>query len=69
MTDQTDDQYDVVTNVHGHYSIWPSGKELPLGWHQSGFSGSREDSLHYISEVWIDAHPRALLDAMKAGRE
>jgi len=52
MTDQINDQYDVITNDLGHYSIWPLGKELPPGWRQSGFHGSREDSLRYISEVW-----------------
>ncbi|MFZ6765539.1 MbtH family protein [Undibacterium sp. Di26W] len=69
MTNQIDDQYDVITNHQGHYSIWPSGKEIPLGWHPSGISGSREDSLRYISEVWTSTHPSSLPDAMKSAGE
>lgn len=49
--------YKVVVNHEEQYSIWPTYRELPLGWKDAGKSGSKEECLHYIKEVWIDMRP------------
>src|SRR5215472_9852035 len=62
MPDEDDDQiiYNVVVNHEEQYSIWPASKELPLGWKTAGKSGSKEECLAYIKEVWTDMRPLSL---------
>ena len=48
---------DVVVNAEGQYSIWPSGRELPVGWMLAGFSGPKSDCLTHIGKVWTDITP------------
>lgn len=52
--------YKVVVNHEEQYSIWPTYRELPLGWKDAGKSGSKEECLDYIKEVWIDMRPLSL---------
>ena len=52
--------YKVVVNDEEQYSIWPSGKDNALGWKDAGKSGSREECLAYIGEVWTDMRPLSL---------
>ena len=52
--------YKVVVNHEEQYSIWPTYPELPLGWKDAGKSGSKEECLDYIKEVWIDMRPLSL---------
>jgi MbtH protein len=63
--------YDVVVNEEEQYSIWPSGRDLPAGWRVVGVSGSKEECLAHIREVWIDITPlsvrRRLAEARSAG--
>jgi MbtH protein len=54
------DQYLVVVNDEGQYSIWPARKELPAGWAQVGEPGPRDERLAYIERVWTDMTPRSL---------
>jgi MbtH protein len=55
----TDDTtYVVMVNDQAQYSIWPADRELPLGWREAGFSGTREACLAYIEQVWTDLRPR-----------
>ncbi|WP_394326182.1 MbtH family NRPS accessory protein [Photorhabdus laumondii] len=42
----------VVINAKGQYSIWPSRRELPPGWSNEGFYGSRSSCLKHISDAW-----------------
>jgi MbtH protein len=49
--------YKVVVNHEEQYSIWPAGRENPLGWKDSGKRGSEPECLAYIKEVWIDMRP------------
>jgi len=56
-------EYRVVINVEDQYSIWPTCKEIPLGWSDAGKAGSKQDCLNYIKEVWIDMRPKSLKDA------
>jgi MbtH protein len=54
----------VVSNHEGQYSIWPLGKNLPLGWIKDGTEGCKEDCLSYINQVWTDMRPLSLRDKM-----
>ncbi len=56
--------YQVVVNHEEQYSIWPVGRELPPGWTAVGKSGSRDECLAYINEVWTDMRPLSLRKRM-----
>jgi MbtH protein len=57
--------YKVVVNHEEQYSIWPVDRENPLGWRDVGKSGSKEECLAYIKEVWTDMRPLSLRKAME----
>jgi len=62
--------YTVVINHEEQYSIWPSDRELPLGWREGGKTGPKAECLAYIKEVWTDMRPLSLRKQMdKAGDE
>lgn len=61
--------YNVVVNHEEQYSIWPVEKEIPLGWRAVGKSGSKEECLAYIKEVWTDMRPLSLRKAMEENRK
>ncbi|HEX8491408.1 MAG TPA: MbtH family protein [Pyrinomonadaceae bacterium] len=44
--------YRVVVNHEGQYSIWPADRENALGWNDAGKSGTKEECLAYVKEVW-----------------
>jgi MbtH protein len=50
----------VVINDEEQYSLWPAAREIPAGWHDVGFSGSREECLAHIDQVWTDMRPRSV---------
>lgn len=52
--------YKVVVNHSEQYSIWPANKETPPGWNDAGKTGTREECLAYIAEVWTDRRPPSL---------
>jgi MbtH protein len=56
--------YRVVVNHEEQYSIWPTYKELPLGWSEGGPVGPKAECLAYIEEVWTDMRPLSLRQAM-----
>ncbi|MFC9932505.1 MbtH family protein [Streptomyces sp. NPDC127190] len=53
-------QYAVVVNEEEQFSIWRSGREVPSGWRQTGFFGSKQECLAPITEVWVDMRPASL---------
>ena len=57
--------YKVVVNQEEQYSIWPVDRENPLGWDDRGPSGSKEECLAYINEVWTDMRPLSLRKHME----
>ena len=57
--------YKVVVNHEEQYSIWPADRENPLGWRDAGKSGSKEECLAYIKEVWTDMRPLSLRQKME----
>ncbi|MGH9347811.1 MAG: MbtH family protein [Vicinamibacterales bacterium] len=62
MSDEQDDtrDYSVVVNHEEQYSIWPAGREVPLGWREVGVRGPKPECLAYIKEVWTDMRPLSL---------
>ena len=50
-------EYIVVVNHEEQYSIWPSWKEIPIGWSDIGVKGSKEECLDHIEKVWTDITP------------
>ena len=54
------DQYSVVVNHEEQYSIWPAGRELPIGWRAEGKQGTQQECLDYINTVWTDMRPLSL---------
>ena len=52
--------YRVVINHEEHYSIWFMDREIPRGWTGVGMTGTKQECLDYIEEVWIDMRPLSL---------
>ena len=57
--------YKVVVNHEEQYSIWPADRENALGWNDAGKSGTKQECLAYIEEVWTDTRPRSLREKME----
>jgi MbtH protein len=56
--------YQVVVNHEEQYSIWPADRENALGWNTAGKSGTKEECLAFIKEVWTDMRPLSLRKKM-----
>lgn len=56
--------YHVVVNHEEQYSIWPDYKQIPGGWRMAGKTGSKDECLAYIKEVWTDMRPLSLRKQM-----
>src|SRR5947209_1536668 len=67
--DETEDNtiYKVVVNHEEQYSIWPAERENALGWHDAGKTGTKQECLAYIEEVWTDMRPLSLRQKMESG--
>jgi MbtH protein len=68
--DETEDTtiYKVVLNHEEQYSIWPADRENALGWKDAGKSGTKQECLAYIKEVWTDMRPLSLRIQMEAAQ-
>ncbi|NEQ95740.1 MAG: MbtH family NRPS accessory protein [Cyanothece sp. SIO2G6] len=61
--------YRVVVNDEEQYSIWLAERDMPLGWRDVGKTGTKEECLGYIDEVWTDMRPLSLRQKMaEAGK-
>jgi MbtH protein len=65
--DEPNESFEVVVNHEEQYSIWPVGRDVPLGWRTAGKQGTRAECLAYIAEVWTDMRPLSLRQSMKSG--
>jgi MbtH protein len=67
MDETTDHEmvYRVVISDEERYSIWPDYKEIPWGWRAAAKSGSKQECLDYIKEVWTDMRPLSLRQRMQ----
>ena len=61
--------YRVVVNDEQQYSIWPVQREIPLGWRDDGKTGTKEECLAYIEEVWTDMRPLSVRNKMVEGSQ
>jgi MbtH protein len=52
MIDEENDIFRVVVNDLGQYSIWPVGRDCPLGWAGRGIRGTRTECLEWIRATW-----------------
>ncbi|MGL4858164.1 MAG: MbtH family protein [Enterobacteriaceae bacterium] len=57
--------YQVLKNDEGQYSLWPEDKMIPAGWLSVGKTGSKNDCLEYIKNVWTDMRPSSLIKTMQ----
>jgi MbtH protein len=66
-TDEKEDNtiYKVVVNQEEQYSIWPADRDNPLGWRDTGKSGTKAECLAYVKEVWTDMRPLSLRKKME----
>jgi MbtH protein len=55
-------RFTVVVNHEEQYSVWPVDRPVPAGWREAGFTGTREECLAHIDEVWTDMRPLSLRD-------
>jgi MbtH protein len=60
MQEQSATTYKVVINHEEQYSIWPAHRANALGWHDTGKTGSKEECLSFVKEVWTDMRPLSL---------
>jgi MbtH protein len=58
--------YKVVLNHEEQYSIWPLDRENAPGWVDEGTSGSKDECLAHIGEIWTDMRPLSLRKKMDA---
>ncbi|HEV7652750.1 MAG TPA: MbtH family NRPS accessory protein [Actinophytocola sp.] len=56
----------VVLNDEEQYSIWPADRDVPAGWRADGVTGTKEECLAHIDEVWTDMRPLSLRRHMAA---
>lgn len=61
--------YTVVLNDEEQYSIWFADREIPAGWKKAEKSGTKEECLQHIEEVWTDMRPKSLRDKMDAANK
>ena len=61
-----DEIYQVVRNGEEQYSIWRANRTLPQGWYAAEFTGSKDECLAHIDEVWTDMRPLSLRRALAA---
>ena len=57
--------YKVVVNQEEQYSIWPAHRENALGWTDASKTGSKQECLGYIQEIWTDMRPLSLRRKME----
>jgi MbtH protein len=60
MMDDPAVMFRVVVNHEEQYSIWPVGRENAPGWTDEGTSGTKDECLAHINEVWLDMRPLSL---------
>jgi MbtH protein len=63
---QREERVKVVVNHEEQYSLWEADRENPLGWRDAGKSGTKDECLAYIKEVWTDMRPLSLRRHMEA---
>jgi len=60
---QNDFDYKILVNEEGQYSIWPETKQPPIGWKETGPTGSKQEVLEWIKDNWTDMRPVSLRES------
>lgn len=55
MSDPT--RYLVAVNDEEQHALWQDSTPLPAGWRAAGFSGTEEECVAHVDEVWPDIRP------------
>lgn len=63
--DDENGEFLVLINDEGQHSLWPSFKDVPLGWTIVRERGSRVDCLGYVNTHWTDMRPKSLITAIE----
>lgn len=65
--EETEDNelFKAVVNHEEQYSIWPAHRENPLGWKDAGKTGTKQECLKYIEQVWTDMRPLSVRQQME----
>lgn len=61
------DMQQVVVNDEDQYSLWPLDSQPPAGWRAEGFTGTRQECLDHVDQVWTDMRPRSLRERLAEG--
>lgn len=61
--------YLVVVNDEEQYSLWDAAQPVPAGWRETGHSGTKDQCLAVIAEIWTDMRPRSLRERVAAEGE
>jgi MbtH protein len=56
--------FKVLVNHEEQYSLWPEGRDNPLGWNTVGKPGTKQECLEYIKTIWTDMRPLSLRKKM-----
>ncbi|PAY00813.1 MbtH family protein [Pseudoalteromonas sp. HM-SA03] len=62
--DNENSTFKVLINHEEQYSLWPSYKSIPGGWHEVGCEGDKQTCLDYINQHWTDMRPLSLRQAL-----
>ncbi|TYB55403.1 MbtH family protein [Nonomuraea sp. PA05] len=60
--------FTVVVNDEEQYSVWDTGQPVPAGWHEIGFTGTRQECLEHIGRIWTDITPLSVRRRLAALR-
>lgn len=52
--------FHVVVNAEEQHSLWPEGRDLPVGWSPAWGPGTESECLARIEETWHDITPRSV---------
>lgn len=62
--DEKEETFKVVINGEEQYSIWPADRSNAAGWNDVGKSGTKDECLAFIKDVWTDMRPRSVREKM-----
>jgi MbtH protein len=60
MNTDENEKMKVLVNEEEQYSFWPEWKEIPKGWKDAGFWGTKDECVEYVKKVWTDMRPLSL---------
>jgi MbtH protein len=63
--EEDDITWRVVVNHEGQHALWPAGRPAAPGWTFLGRSGTRDECLAFVKEVWTDLRPLSLQKAQR----